>query len=110
MNIDFLANHQHFIPQIAQWFYAEWSHLIPSVSREEVERRIAERINTGRIPMALVCLQDNELLGTICLKEQDMETRMELTPWLAGLYVKTELMERLIYHGCCVSLMKKNLA
>lgn len=35
----------------------------------------------------MVAVDGAELLGTVCLKTHDMETRRELTPWLASLYV-----------------------
>lgn len=41
----------------------------------------------GKIPIALVAFDGEELLGTVCLKVHDMDTRLDLTPWLAGLYV-----------------------
>ncbi len=87
MEIAYLADHKEVIPTLAQWFYEEWAYLHPDRTLEDVERLISERTNKNKIPVALVAFNGKELLGTVCLKTHDMETRLDLTPWLAGLYV-----------------------
>lgn len=87
MDIAYLADHKDVIPTLAHWFYEEWAYLHPDRTFEDVKRLIAERTNKTKIPVALVAFDGNELLGTVCLKTHDMETRPDLTPWLAGLYV-----------------------
>lgn len=87
MDIAHLADHRDVIPTLAQWFYQEWAYLHPDRTLEDVERLIGERTNTTKIPVALVAFEGGELLGTVCLKVHDMDTRLDLTPWLAGLYV-----------------------
>jgi N-acetylglutamate synthase-like GNAT family acetyltransferase len=87
MNIAYLADHREVIPTLAQWFHQEWAYLHPDRTLEDVNRLLAERTNKERIPVALVAMEGNELLGTVCLKVHDMDTRLELMPWLAGLYV-----------------------
>lgn len=90
MIIDYLANHKQVIPALARWFHAEWGYLHPERTYTDVERLITERAQTGRIPVALVAFDGKELLGTVCLKVHDMDTRLDLTPWLAGLYVSDQ--------------------
>jgi N-acetylglutamate synthase-like GNAT family acetyltransferase len=87
MNIAYLTDHKEVIPILAQWFYKEWAYLHPERTLADVERLIRERANIDRIPVALVAFEGQELLGTVCLKVHDMDTRLDLTPWLAGLYV-----------------------
>lgn len=87
MDIAHLAGHKEIIPTLARWFYQEWAYLHPDRTLEDVERLIGERTNTTKIPVALVAFEGGELLGTVCLKVHDMDTRLDLTPWLAGLYV-----------------------
>ena len=38
----------------------------------------------------LVALENERLLGSVTLVENDMETRRDLSPWLAGLFVWPE--------------------
>ena len=88
MKIACLADHQEVIPILAGWFHREWSYLYPQRTRQDVARSISERIKRTTIPLALLAFEGDELLGTVCLKTRDMDNRPELTPWLAGLYVK----------------------
>jgi len=90
MNIEYLANHKEVIPTLARWFYEEWAYLHPERTYTDVERLISERAQTDKIPIALVAFDGEELLGTVCLKVHDMDTRLDLTPWLAGLYVSAQ--------------------
>lgn len=87
MNIDYLADHEEVIPALARWFYEEWAYLHPDRTLEDVRRALEERTTRGRIPVALVAIEGKELLGSVSLKTHDMDTHLELTPWLAGLYV-----------------------
>jgi GNAT superfamily N-acetyltransferase len=87
MNITYLADHQEAIPMLAEWFYREWSYLYPNKTVDDVRNAIGERVNRDTIPVALVAFEEKTLVGTVCLKTHDMDTRLELSPWLAGLYV-----------------------
>jgi GNAT superfamily N-acetyltransferase len=87
MKIDFLAEHREFIPIIAQWSYDEWSYLSPQRTLQDFADRIAQRAHTDKIPLTLIAREGEELIGTICLTLHDMETRKDLSPWLAGLFV-----------------------
>jgi len=88
LRIDFLAHHPEAIPILAAWSHNEWGYFYPERTLEDVEQAVAQRANTDRIPLALVAYDGDELVGSVCLKEHDMDNRKELTPWLAGLYVK----------------------
>jgi predicted N-acetyltransferase YhbS len=83
-----LAEFAHWIPDIAQWLHAEWRTLYPGgYTPADVEAALRTRLNTRQIPLALVAVADNTVVGIVSLKLSDMDTRPGLTPWLAGLYV-----------------------
>jgi len=88
MKISHLADHHDVIPTLSDWFYREWSYLHPDRTEQDVTKLISERTNKNKIPIALVAFEGDELVGTVCLKVNDMDTKPELMPWLAGLYVK----------------------
>ena len=90
MEIHYLADHRDLVPLIAQWFFGEWACFYPGKGLKDFEAMVAERANRDRLPLALVALEGGKLLGTGCLKPRDMETRPELTPWLAGMFVAGE--------------------
>lgn len=87
MEVDYLGNYQTSVPQIADWFYREWSYLYPERGIQDFERLVQERTARDRIPFALVALDDNLVIGTVSLKMYDMDDRFDLAPWLSGLYV-----------------------
>ncbi len=87
MRIEYLADQPEALPPLAQWKHQEWGHLRPGDTVEKRQARLAGMSNRDRIPLTVVALEDNEVLGCASLIEHDMETRMELTPWLAGVYV-----------------------
>jgi predicted N-acetyltransferase YhbS len=88
MKIETLTQHKETILTIADWYYGEWAYLNPDKTKEDAIFSISQRIHMDRIPTALVAFEGDELIGTVCLKNHDMDTREDLTPWLAGLYVK----------------------
>lgn len=94
VTVDYLKNHPRFVPEISKYFYKEWSYLCPERDLQRFENSIRSRLNVDRIPLALVATGNGLFCGTVCLKEFDMDTRNELSPWLAGLYVKEEFRKR----------------
>lgn len=87
MKIEYLAGHEHVIPTIARWLYDEWAYLHPGRSCADVEQLLGIRAQTSEMPLALVAFDGSEPLGTVSLKEYDLDTRLDLSPWLASLYV-----------------------
>ena len=68
MHIDYLADRPEFIPTLARWHHEEWADLRPGDS-------------------VVIATLENELLGSASLIEHDMDSRLDLTPWLAGVFV-----------------------
>ena len=92
ITIGYLADYPEWVPLIAGWFYEQWYDLYVnrSMTLKDTEDSITERCNYDKIPLALVAVKDDKAIGTICLKQFDMDTRKDLSPCLAGLYVATE--------------------
>ena len=87
IEIAYLVDHEEAIGELAQWLYGEWSYLHPDKTIDDVKNAIAERTNRDCVPMALVAFEGTILKGTVCLRTHDMDTHLDLSPWLAGLYV-----------------------
>jgi predicted N-acetyltransferase YhbS len=90
MNIDYLAVHPEFLRTLAEWQHGEWGHLRPGDSVEARMSRLRNFSECDRIPLTVVAHDNGELLGSASLIPHDMDTRMELTPWLAGVFVAPE--------------------
>lgn len=94
MRIEYLTDHPEALPILAKWQHAEWGHLRPGDTLEKRTVRLRGFSNGNQIPMTVVALDENEVLGSASLIEHDMETRMDLTPWLAGVFVGEQYRRR----------------
>ena len=86
-----LADRPEVIPIIASWIYDEWSFLYAGKTRQYVENFLHERLHKKQLPITFVAFQSGEPVGTVSLKEFDIETRTDLTPWVTSLYVVKSL-------------------
>jgi N-acetylglutamate synthase-like GNAT family acetyltransferase len=87
MRIEYLADRPDALPTLARWKHKEWGHLRPGDTVEKRQARLADTSNRDGIPLTVVAHEGEDVLGSASLIAHDMETRMELTPWLAGVYV-----------------------
>jgi len=81
------------VPRIASWFFNEWRSLYGSETSASVQRRIESWLTRDRIPTALVAVHEGRIIGTVALKEQEIE-KVSWTPWLAGVFVLPEFRKR----------------
>jgi predicted N-acetyltransferase YhbS len=94
MQIRHLADCPAVIPQLARWLYDEWGRLLPGASVERGIARLQERIHRDRVPLTFVAFEGESAVGTVSLIDCDMDTRADLSPWLASLYVQPEQRRR----------------
>lgn len=90
MKTVYLADAPEFVPTLAQWYYDEWNCFMPGKSVRDVEAAVRGRLNRDRLPLALVVVDGESVIGTASLKPYDMATRMDLSPWLSSVYVAQE--------------------
>lgn len=88
MEICYLKAYRQCIPTIAQWFYDEWRDFYLSLTVNDIIERLEQRTNTDAFPLALVAVENDKVIGTVSIKQYDMDTRMNYSPWLASLYVE----------------------
>ncbi len=88
MEIVPLADKKEHIHELAELHHAEWKHLNPSLSLEERTEAIAEAAGRESIPSIFIAISGSQLVGSAALVENDMDTRPDLSPWLAAVYVK----------------------
>ena len=90
MQIEPLVDHLDLVPTIAAWHWQEWG---PTAMEGDATRRAEKlriRLHRDRVPVMYVALDTNDgrvPLGTSALVESDMDTHLELSPWLANVYV-----------------------
>ncbi|MBQ5948094.1 GNAT family N-acetyltransferase [Massilia sp. ST3] len=90
MIVDYLAHHRHFIPEITDLIFGQWSDLFVAdgIGKDQLRATLEVRANTERLPISVVALRDGELLGTGSIKLEEPGTKPGLSPWLAGMYIK----------------------
>lgn len=72
---------------LASWHQDEWSLLNPGKSLDDRILRMQPFLNQAFIPSTYIA-KDDELLGSAAIVASDMESKPELTPWLASVFVK----------------------
>ena len=86
-DIKFLVDCQEHIPSLAQLWYEEISrHWVADASIEKAKNRLIAHLNSEKMPMAIVALNNNTPVGMACLRETD-GIRPGVTPWLGSLVV-----------------------
>src|SRR5205809_1122994 len=110
MTIDYLANHRSSIPKLARYFFDEWRPVYEQrgMTLDDVTVSFEARANVDLLPLTLVGIDRDHVIGTGSLKLDDLEVRPELNPWLGGLFVVPErrnqgfgtaLIERLLHEA-----------
>lgn len=94
LQIEYLADHPEFIPALAKWHHDEWAYLRPGDTVEARESRLRKECGRVEVPSVVVAFHGGQLLGSAMLLEHDMDTRMDLSPWLAGVFVGREYRRR----------------
>jgi predicted N-acetyltransferase YhbS len=87
VQIELLADRPEFIPTLAEWHFREWAYLRPGDSVANRIRLLHDRSNRTELPITFIATAGPELLGSAMLIHHEMDTRPQLTPWLAGVFV-----------------------
>jgi GNAT superfamily N-acetyltransferase len=86
VRLEYLADHDSHLPQLAQWHYAEFGYLNPANTSERYVERLTASQQKSDLPMTFVALGGNLLLGSASLVRQTI-THPQLSPWLSSVYV-----------------------
>jgi GNAT superfamily N-acetyltransferase len=87
IELQFLADQQQYLPQLARWYFNEWGDLTQAHSIQVVEARLQEYLNADRIPLIIVASIAGELAGAVQLKFREMTIYPDKEHWLGGVYV-----------------------
>jgi GNAT superfamily N-acetyltransferase len=105
--IHYLANHPLYAPELARYSYHEWRSAYDRRGEtfSDVLTAYRKRTNVDTLPLALVALHGEQLVGTVSLKIHDLDVRPDITPWLGGLFVIPEWRR----HGVASTLINRAL-
>jgi predicted N-acetyltransferase YhbS len=90
LKIEYLADRPEYVSTLAAWHRREWGHFRPDESVETRAAKLQTWSGRRQIPTVLVASAEDTLLGSAMLVAHDMETRLQWSPWLAGVVVAPE--------------------
>lgn len=102
MKIKYLTDSKKDISKVIDWLYEQWGGNY-EYGRNVWKKRINNRLEKKAVPTTFVALIDGEAVATASLIKHDMDTRKDLTPWLADVFVKKDYRKR----GIASSLVKR---
>jgi GNAT superfamily N-acetyltransferase len=84
-----LKTEPRHIPVLADWHHHEWSSLNPGQTVDQRIAAMSSYLCEALLPSTFIA-RGIHLMGSAAIIESDMDTRPELTPWLASVYVAPE--------------------
>ena len=96
IRIEYLADQEFHLPQVAQWQHAQFGYLNPAGTLEQRSGGLRDALHRDRIPMALIAVsEDGQLVGSASILVATL-THQHLTPWLSSVFVPPEMRGRSI--------------
>ena|SRR5687768_928852 len=94
VTIEYLADHPEAVPMLARLHHEQWRAVTPHLTIADRIAGFQSRMQRQQVPTGFVAVVDGTVAGMACLVAHDMETRPELTPWLATVLVAPEYRRR----------------
>jgi GNAT superfamily N-acetyltransferase len=98
LKIDPLAHHRDLIPVTVDWHIKAFD---TSGDRDSWLSARTQEARSGGVPCARVAFLDDTPVGSVSLIASNMDTRPELTPWLAALFVLPQYRRRGVGTALC---------
>ena len=111
MEIDLLANHPEFIETLAPVASEHWKTINPAETVKGRIEKYQKHLNRDSLPLAWVAFSEQWVFGIAALRRFDLPDRMDLSPWLGGVFVVPDFRRRGIGEALCkeVELYAKSL-
>jgi len=84
-----LSDEQQYIEEVSNWIWEEWSKE-HGAKLDDIVYRTRHSIKKDDIPQMYIAKYKDNVVGVVSLWRNDLTSRQDLFPWLAGLYVKKE--------------------
>jgi len=75
------------IRPVASWLYDQWGRHLPGRSIETAEFALRQHPDSEGLPATLIAVEAGEAIGVARLVASDLESRPDLQPWLASVFV-----------------------
>ncbi|MCI4350433.1 MAG: GNAT family N-acetyltransferase [Thermoplasmata archaeon] len=87
IRIEPLLDHLATVATVIGWHWTEFGYEDPGGSAASWRADLLATLQRDRVPLALVALDGPKPVGSAELIEHDLDSRRDLSPWLAGVYV-----------------------
>jgi GNAT superfamily N-acetyltransferase len=113
MRIEYLATNPDRLREVAELHFGEWPSPELGDSVDAREKKLSVCCSWGEVPLGVIALDQDDLCGFALLVPQDFELRPNLSPWLAGVFVRpghrkrgvgSALVERIQYEATALGL------
>ena len=88
VKVEHLAIHPKALPQLKDWFEAEWPSYYGAEGPGDAQRDLQSFANRDSLPVGVVAFQDGVLCGIAALKADSIASHRHLSPWAAAGLVK----------------------
>ena len=96
----------HHIPVLAGWHHNEWADLNPDITVDQRAEWMQSYLTEKLVPSTFVA-EEKELLGSAAIVEHDMDTKPDLSPWLASVFVSPAHRNQGIGTNLVIHVMEK---
>lgn len=87
MEFYYLKDKPEFITQIADWYFEQWGYLMVTPSVEIIKHKLQAQLNSNKLPLMLLLVENEQLLGVSQLKFREMDIYPDKEHWLGGVYI-----------------------
>lgn len=101
MQIDYLQDRPELVPVLAPTIVAHYESIVPEENIVARTAKLRSHMNKNKLPIAWVAHSEGDPLGMAALRVHDLEGREDLTPWLAGVFVRPEHRRRGVASALC---------
>ncbi len=103
MRVEYLADHTYVLPELAALHCEFFGHFNPAMTPESRAQELGRRIGKSSIPLTLVVLDRETPIGSASLVEHDLDSRPDLSPWVASVVVRSDYQRQ----GVGTALMRR---
>ena len=87
MRYALLADFPQAVPFIARWYFEEWGAGLKGNTYEKTCERLQGKLNRDRLPLHLLAIDEQQVVGVAGLKIREMDLYADRTFWLGSVYV-----------------------
>jgi len=82
-----LSERKDWIPQLANWYFAEWGHEVPNRTIAIEIADLEKSLQSSFLPIILIASYRGKLLGAGQIKWKEMSIYPEKEYWLGGVFI-----------------------